>query len=99
MGLTIGSLHVRRSILCKAGPVSVWQEFETFDRIGAWFGRGHELHRFEAKLGGQVDKGALSSRERDIAHAIMRTMMRDAAVRVREALSKSLACNDIKSRW
>jgi uncharacterized protein (DUF2336 family) len=46
------------------------------------------------KLGGQVDKGVLSSRERDIAHAIMRTMMRDAAVRVREALSKSLAHSD-----
>ena len=55
MGLRIGTLNVRRSILIQAPPERVWQEFESFDRIAAWFGIGHELHRFENKLGGQVD--------------------------------------------
>ena len=55
MGLTIGLLHVRRSILIQAPPERVWQEFESFERIAKWFGRGHELHRFEPKLGGRVE--------------------------------------------
>ena len=55
MGITISLLNVRRSILIQAPPERVWQEFESFDRISAWFGRGHELHRFEPKLGGQVE--------------------------------------------
>jgi uncharacterized protein YndB with AHSA1/START domain len=55
MGITIGVLNVRRSILIQAAPERVWQEFESFERIAAWFGRGHELHRFEPKLGGQVE--------------------------------------------
>lgn len=55
MGMTISALSVRRSIQIQASPQRVWEEFETFDRIAAWFGRGHELHRFEAKLGGSVD--------------------------------------------
>ena len=55
MGITISLLNVRRSILIQAPPERVWQEFESFDRIAAWFGRGHELHRFEPKLGGQVE--------------------------------------------
>ncbi len=55
MGITISLLNVRRSILIQAPPERVWQEFESFDRIAAWFGRGHELHRFEPELGGQVE--------------------------------------------
>ncbi len=55
MGITISLLNVRRSILIQAAPERVWLEFESFDRISAWFGRGHELHRFEPKLGGQVE--------------------------------------------
>jgi uncharacterized protein YndB with AHSA1/START domain len=55
MGITIGLLNVRRSILIQASPGRVWQEFESFERIAAWFGRGHELHQFEPELGGQVD--------------------------------------------
>lgn len=55
MGITISHLNVRRSILIQASPARVWQEFESFDRFAAWFGRGHELHRYEAKLGGQVE--------------------------------------------
>ena len=40
MGLTIGLLNVRRSILIQASPQRVWQEFESFDQIAAWFGLG-----------------------------------------------------------
>ena len=55
MTLQISPLHVRRSILIKATPDRVWQEFESFERIAAWLGQGHELHVFEPRLGGQVD--------------------------------------------
>lgn len=55
VGITISLLNVRRSILIKAPPARVWQEFESFERFTAWFGRGHELHRFEPKPGGLVD--------------------------------------------
>jgi uncharacterized protein YndB with AHSA1/START domain len=54
MGLTIGSLHVRRSILCEAPRARVWAEFESFDRISAWLNLGHTLHTFEPRVGGQV---------------------------------------------
>ena len=55
MGIRISPLHVRRSILIQAPPARVWQEFESFERFTAWFGRGHELHEFEARLGSAVD--------------------------------------------
>lgn len=55
MGLAIGSLHVRRSILCNASPTRVWQEFESFERISAWLNLGHKLHAFEPRVGGMVE--------------------------------------------
>jgi len=55
MGLKIGLLNVRRSIFIQALPQRVWQEFGSFEKVRAWFGRGHELHILEPKLGGQVD--------------------------------------------
>jgi uncharacterized protein YndB with AHSA1/START domain len=55
MGIQIGVLNVRRSILIQASPAEVWREFESFDRIAAWLGRGHVLHALEPKLGGHVD--------------------------------------------
>jgi uncharacterized protein YndB with AHSA1/START domain len=55
MGVQIGLLNVRRSILIEASPAEVWREFESFERIAAWLGRGHVLHGIEPKLGGQVD--------------------------------------------
>lgn len=64
MGITIGLLNVRRSILIQAPPERVWQEFESFDRVAEWFGRGHELHRFEPKLGGQVEMSVVVGDER-----------------------------------
>ena len=54
MGLTIGSLYVRRSILCEVSPARVWREFETFERISAWLDLGHQLHVFESRVGGDV---------------------------------------------
>jgi uncharacterized protein YndB with AHSA1/START domain len=55
MGLDIGPLHVRRSIFIRATPARVWQEFLSFEKLGAWFGRGHTLHRYEPKLGTTVE--------------------------------------------
>ncbi len=55
MGLTIGTLHVRRSIFIEARPERVWQEFSTFERLAGWFGRGHQLHELECAQDGQVD--------------------------------------------
>jgi uncharacterized protein YndB with AHSA1/START domain len=57
MATAISPLHVRRSSLIQAPPERVWQEFETFEQLAAWFGRGHTLHRFEPKVGGQVELG------------------------------------------
>lgn len=54
MGLTIGPLHVRRSILIQASPKRVWREFETHERLAAWFSRGHQLHEFEPQCGATV---------------------------------------------
>ena len=55
MGINISLLNVRRSVLIGALPARVWQEFGSFESVSKWFGRGHELHRFEAELGGRVD--------------------------------------------
>ena len=55
MGIAIGILHVRRSIFIQASPSRVWQEFETADRIRRWLDRGHTIHQFEPRIGGQVD--------------------------------------------
>jgi uncharacterized protein YndB with AHSA1/START domain len=54
MGIEISSLHVRRSSLIRATPERVWREFTSFDRLSAWFGRGHELEAYAPELGGQV---------------------------------------------
>ena len=55
MGIQISALHVRRSSPIQATTERVWREFTSFERLAAWFGRGHELHRFEPKLGGEVE--------------------------------------------
>ena len=55
MAIQIGTLNVRRSILIQAAPARVWQEFESEDRLAAWFGTGHTLERFEPKVGGRVE--------------------------------------------
>ena len=54
MGVQIGVLAVRRSILIAAPPERVWREFETLDRMQAWFGTGHELLEYEPHVGGSV---------------------------------------------
>jgi uncharacterized protein YndB with AHSA1/START domain len=55
MGIEIGVLAVRRSILIAAPPERVWREFESFERMKAWFGVGHRLLAFEARVGGKVE--------------------------------------------
>jgi len=54
MGIQIGTLHVRRSSLMQATPERVWEEFTSFDRFAAWFGHGHRLDSYDAKLGAEV---------------------------------------------
>jgi uncharacterized protein YndB with AHSA1/START domain len=54
MGAQIGVLAVRRSILINAPPERIWQEFESYERMKAWFGLGHRLVAYEPRVGGQV---------------------------------------------
>ena len=53
-GTQISPLHIRRSIHIAAAPERVWREFETFERMAAWFGTGHRLARYEPGMGGCV---------------------------------------------
>jgi uncharacterized protein YndB with AHSA1/START domain len=39
----------------------VWQEFETLDRMAAWYGTGHTLTRYEPYVGGIVETDAGSA--------------------------------------
>ena len=55
MGTEIGRLAVRRSILIKAPPERIWREFESFERMKAWFGTGHTLLKYEPRVGGWVE--------------------------------------------
>ena len=55
MGITIGPLHMRRSIFIEASPSRVWEEFESKERLEAWFGTGHAIVAYEPEAGGLVD--------------------------------------------
>ncbi|HEY5646908.1 MAG TPA: SRPBCC domain-containing protein [Pseudomonadales bacterium] len=55
MGLTIGPLHVRRSVLIEAPPSRVWREFESSDRLTAWLDIGHVVHRLVPEVGSEVE--------------------------------------------
>jgi uncharacterized protein YndB with AHSA1/START domain len=54
MPTEIGPLAVRRSILIKAQPERVWEEFATFERMKRWFGTGHTLVAYEPRVGATV---------------------------------------------
>jgi uncharacterized protein YndB with AHSA1/START domain len=54
MPAEIGVLAVRRSVLIKADPERIWQEFETLERMRGWFGTGHTLVEYEPRAGGKV---------------------------------------------
>src|SRR5262245_27966190 len=51
----VGALNVRRSILINAKPERVWREFETFERMAAWWGTGHTLEVYEPREGGHIE--------------------------------------------
>jgi uncharacterized protein YndB with AHSA1/START domain len=55
MGIPIGQLSVRRSILLNAPPERVWREFTTLARIRRWFGAGHRLLKYQLRQGGWVE--------------------------------------------
>lgn len=54
----VGALNVRRSILISATPERVWKEFETFERMVAWWGTGHTLEVYEPREGGHIEMEA-----------------------------------------
>lgn len=58
MATQIGPLVVRRSILIKAAPERVWQEFESLERMRRWFGTGHTLVVYEPRVGATVETDA-----------------------------------------
>ncbi len=51
----ISPLSVRRSILIQATPERVWKEFDTFERMAAWWGTGHTLVAYEPRAGGHIE--------------------------------------------
>ncbi len=63
MGTEIGELNVRRSIWINATPERVWREFESHERMSAWFGTGHKLTKYEPQVGGLVETDAGSGPE------------------------------------
>ncbi len=54
MGIEISVLNVRRSGYLNASAARVWQEFVSFESICGWLNLGHQIHRFEPRLGGEV---------------------------------------------
>jgi uncharacterized protein YndB with AHSA1/START domain len=54
----ISLLAMRRSIMIKASPERVWQEFESLERMQHWFGTGHTLVQYEPRVGGWVETDA-----------------------------------------
>ena len=50
----ISPYHVRRSVWIDASPDTVWSHFESFEAMRAWYGIGHQLAAYEARLGGHV---------------------------------------------
>ena len=61
MATEIGPLAVRRSIWIDASPSRVWEEFADLEHMRRWFGTGHELVRYELRVGAEVvtDAGEL----------------------------------------
>ena len=51
----VSPLAVRRSILIHATPDRVWREFESFDRMAAWWGTGHTLVAYDPREGGHIE--------------------------------------------
>jgi uncharacterized protein YndB with AHSA1/START domain len=48
-------LTVRRSIHIDAAPERIWQEFESQERMAAWWGTGHRLVTYEPRVGGRIE--------------------------------------------
>lgn len=51
----ISPFGIRRAIFIHASPHRVWEEFTTYERMRAWYGIGHELTRYEPRVGGVVE--------------------------------------------
>jgi uncharacterized protein YndB with AHSA1/START domain len=65
MATPIGPLHVRRSAWIEAPAERIWQEFESFEKMKAWYGTGHALTRYEPRVGGVVTTDAAGHQPSD----------------------------------
>jgi uncharacterized protein YndB with AHSA1/START domain len=72
MGPHVGPLAVRRSIWIDAKPERVWEGFESFEAMKAWFGTGHTLVSYEPRVGAWVetDASAVQGEELRLAGAV-----------------------------
>src|SRR5262245_15509132 len=52
---TISPFGIRRAAFIHATPDRIWEEFTTFERMKAWYGTGHQLTRYEPRVGGIVE--------------------------------------------
>ena len=62
MATPIGPFNVRRSGWIRATPDRVWEEFESLQRMQAWYGTGHVLTRYEPRVGATVETDATDHR-------------------------------------
>jgi uncharacterized protein YndB with AHSA1/START domain len=51
----ISPFGIRRAAFIHASPERIWEEFTSFERMKAWYGTGHELTRYEPRVGGTVE--------------------------------------------
>ncbi|MDA0365114.1 MAG: SRPBCC domain-containing protein [Chloroflexi bacterium] len=58
MCAAIGAFVVRRSIWINASPDDVWHEFESLERMQAWYRTGHVLVAYDPRVGGCVEINA-----------------------------------------
>ncbi|NKB32393.1 MAG: hypothetical protein GKR91_04775 [Pseudomonadales bacterium] len=54
MGIEIGSLCVRRCAQINAPAQRIWEEFESIEKLSAWYGIGHKIESFQPGLDGEI---------------------------------------------
>jgi uncharacterized protein YndB with AHSA1/START domain len=60
MAVQLGEMVVHRSIVIKATPERIWEEFTSFDRMAAWWStqgsdRNETLVKYEPRVGGAME--------------------------------------------
>ena len=54
MGIEIGSLCVRRCTQIYASPQRIWEEFESIEKLSAWYGIGQKIESFKPGIDGEI---------------------------------------------